>query len=126
MVIDKETHQIESKRGYREMSLAQPNVTVHRKKNFSCLCLFDSFTGEETAGSDSRCLCPTEPILCLAQRVDWGESVNRCVLPLAGPIVESTYSTCFLNFLEVACCVFVPECQSPFFSPMPLLSLHVS
>lgn len=35
--VDKETHQIESECGCRELSLAQPNVTVHRK-NFFYVC----------------------------------------------------------------------------------------
>lgn len=56
----------ESERGCRESSLAQANVTVHRKENFSCVCLFDSHTEKETAGPDSRCLCPTESYVWLS------------------------------------------------------------
>lgn len=97
--IDKETHQIESERGYRESSLAQPNVTVHRKKNSSCLCLFDSFTGEETAGSDSRCLCPTESFVWLSGWI--GERVWIVVfyhrLALLWKAPELSWG-CFLRF----------------------------
>lgn len=63
--VGRQGNQIESERGCRELSLAQPNVTVHRKENVSCLCLFDSHTEEETAGSDFRCLCPTESCVWL-------------------------------------------------------------
>lgn len=129
--VDKEIDQIESEWGCRELSLAQPNVTVHRKENFSCLYLFDSHREEETAGSDSRCLCPTESCVWLRgwlikkksvlieERVwidcVWGKKIR---FTTGCPWFEQT--TCLLlNFLDVACCIFVPV-------PKPLLFTFAS